>query len=110
MNHMKKRLTKSSNNKVISGVLGGIADYFGIDPTIVRVVYVILSVLSQAFPGVLVYICLAIIMPDGKKRRSKSRYGHENDYYQKNDPSKRAKRKDAEKVEDDDDDEDWSDF
>lgn len=64
---MKRRLTKSSNNKVISGVLGGIADYFGIDPTIVRVVYVILSVLSQAFPGVLVYICLAIIMPDGKK-------------------------------------------
>jgi phage shock protein C len=59
---MNKRLTKS-NNKMISGVVGGFADYLNIDPTLLRVAYVLLSVLSAAFPGILVYIILAIVMP-----------------------------------------------
>ena len=49
---------------MIAGVCGGIARYFGIDPTLVRVGYVVLSVFSAAFPGLLLYIILAIIMPD----------------------------------------------
>lgn len=59
---MNKRLTKSSD-KMLAGVCGGIADFFEIDPTLVRVGYAILTVFSVAFPGVLLYILLCFIMP-----------------------------------------------
>jgi phage shock protein PspC (stress-responsive transcriptional regulator) len=48
---------------MIAGVCGGIAREAGWDPTTVRVVYVLASILSAAFPGILVYICLWIVMP-----------------------------------------------
>jgi phage shock protein C len=54
---------KRSSNKMIAGVCGGLADYFNWDPTIVRVGYVLLSLISAAFPGILVYIILWIVMP-----------------------------------------------
>lgn len=54
---------KKSHNKMIAGVCGGIADWLGWDPTIVRVGYVLLSTLSAAFPGILVYIILWVVMP-----------------------------------------------
>lgn len=54
---------KRSHNKMIAGVCAGIAEWLGWDPTIVRVCYVLLSVLSAAFPGILVYIILWIVMP-----------------------------------------------
>ena len=57
-----RRLTRS-RNKMIAGVCGGLAEYFGLDPTIVRVAYVLLSILSVAFPGILAYIILMIVMP-----------------------------------------------
>ena len=58
------RLRRSKSNKMIAGVLGGLARYFGFDPTLARVLYVILSVVSVGFPGILVYIILWIIMPE----------------------------------------------
>ncbi|MGM0182106.1 PspC domain-containing protein [Enterococcus sp. AZ102] len=104
---MKKRLTKSSDNRVVSGVLGGIAEYFGFDPTIVRVIYIVLSLMSTGFPGILLYIGLAIIMPNAQTRRTN--YGHDNPYYQNNTRSR--ERKEAEKVDPNETkDEDWSDF
>jgi len=48
---------------MIAGVIGGLADYFGLDPTLLRVVYVLGSILSAAFPGILVYVLLWIVMP-----------------------------------------------
>jgi phage shock protein PspC (stress-responsive transcriptional regulator) len=54
---------KRSYNKMIAGVCAGIAEWLGWDPTFVRVGYVLLSVLSAAFPGILVYIILWIVMP-----------------------------------------------
>lgn len=54
---------KKSSNKMIAGVCGGIAEWLGWDPTIVRVGYVLVSILSVAFPGLLVYIILWIVMP-----------------------------------------------
>jgi phage shock protein C len=54
---------KRSSNKVIAGVCGGLAEYFNWDPTIVRVGYVLLSILSAAFPGILIYIILWVVMP-----------------------------------------------
>lgn len=57
-----KKLTKSYNKR-LSGVCGGIAEYFDLDPTVVRLGYVCLSVFSHCFPGLLLYIILAIVMP-----------------------------------------------
>jgi phage shock protein C len=54
---------KRSSNKMVAGVCAGIAEYFNWDVKIVRVGYVLLSVLSAAFPGILVYIILWIVMP-----------------------------------------------
>lgn len=103
---MNKKLTKSTNNVVITGTLGGIAEFLGIDPTIVRVVYVFLSLITAAFPGFTLYIILACLIPSGRKNNQG--YGHKNRYYQGNGNSQNNKRprKEAEKVND----EDWSDF
>ncbi len=57
------KLRRSRSDKMIAGVIGGLARYFGFDSTIARVVYVVLSVVSVAFPGILVYIILWLIMP-----------------------------------------------
>lgn len=57
------RLRRSRSDKMIAGVIGGLARYFGIDPTMARVLYVILSILSVGFPGTLVYIILWVIIP-----------------------------------------------
>lgn len=59
---VEKRLTRS-NNKMLCGVCGGIAEYFDIDPTLVRVAYAALSIFSAGFPGVLLYIIMLILMP-----------------------------------------------
>ena len=53
-----------TRDKVIGGVLGGVAKYFGWDASIVRLIYVILSVASIGFPGILVYLILWVVMPE----------------------------------------------
>jgi len=57
-----RRLTRS-RNKMIAGVCAGIAEYFGWEVTLFRVVYVIVSILSVAFPGIFVYLVLWVVMP-----------------------------------------------
>ena len=59
---MDKKLRRSSTECMIGGVCGGLAEYFDVDPTLVRVAYVLLS-LCTAFSGVLAYIILMIVMP-----------------------------------------------
>ncbi|MBP1677281.1 MAG: PspC protein [Bacteroidetes bacterium] len=59
---MEKKLRRS-NNKMLAGVCAGIAEYLNVDPTLIRVAYVLLSIFSAGFPGILVYIILMIIMP-----------------------------------------------
>lgn len=61
---MDRKLYKSNTNRMISGVCGGLAEYINADPTIVRVLFVLISIFSAAFPGILVYIILAILMPE----------------------------------------------
>ena len=58
-----KRLTRSRQHKMIAGVCGGLAEYFDLDPTVVRVAYVLISIVSVAFPGILAYIILMFVMP-----------------------------------------------
>jgi phage shock protein C len=57
-------LYRSRKNRMIAGVCGGIAENLGWDPTLVRVLYVVVSIFSAAFPGILVYIILWILMPE----------------------------------------------
>ena len=59
----KKKLVRSAN-KVLAGVCGGIAEYFDVDPTLVRVLYAVLSLFSAAFPGLLLYIILLLLIPE----------------------------------------------
>lgn len=61
-NTTKKKLMRSKNG-MIAGVCGGIADYFNMDATVVRILYVLLSVLSAAFPGTIVYLILWLVIP-----------------------------------------------
>ena len=58
---MEKRLYKSNQNKVLDGVCGGIAEYFGVDPTLIRLAWVVFSLLGGS--GLLAYILAAIIIP-----------------------------------------------
>lgn len=60
---MEKKLTKS-NDKKLAGVCAGIAEYAGMDPTIVRVIYALCSAFFAGFPGLILYIILALIMPN----------------------------------------------
>ena len=59
----EKKLTRS-NDRVIAGVCAGIAEYFGWDIRLVRIVYLLVSIFSAAFPGIIVYIILWIVMPE----------------------------------------------
>lgn len=63
-------LQRSRKNKMIAGVCGGIAEWLGWDPTIVRILYVVVSVVSVAFPGILAYLVLWIIMPKAPRETS----------------------------------------
>jgi phage shock protein PspC (stress-responsive transcriptional regulator) len=58
-----KKLTKSASNKMICGVCAGIANYFGIDPTIIRVLWVLASLFTAGFLGIVAYIIMAVIIP-----------------------------------------------
>lgn len=59
-------LRRSSQDKVLAGVCGGIAAWLGWDPTLVRILFVVVSVLSAAFPGILVYLVLWAVMPQDR--------------------------------------------
>ena len=63
MSGYPRLLRRSVVNRQIAGVCGGLAEYFGLDSTLVRVGYVLLSILSAAFPGILVYIILWVLIP-----------------------------------------------
>lgn len=58
---MEKKLYKSETNKMLAGVCGGIAEYFGVDPTLIRLAWVVFSLLGGS--GLLAYILAAIIIP-----------------------------------------------
>ena len=58
---MEKKLYKSNQNKMLDGVCGGIAEYFGIDPTVVRLIWALFSLMGAC--GILAYIIAAIIIP-----------------------------------------------
>ncbi len=61
----QKRLTRSTHNRMIAGVAGGLAEYLNIDPTIVRLILA-LTMLPGGIPGLIIYLILALVMPEGE--------------------------------------------
>ena len=57
-------LTRSRTDRMLAGVIGGIARRFGWDSNLTRIGYVLVSILSAAFPGILVYLVLWLVMPE----------------------------------------------
>lgn len=57
-------LRRSRSDRMIAGVIGGLARYLGVDSTLLRVAYVIGSVVSVAFPGIIVYLLMWVIIPE----------------------------------------------
>lgn len=102
MSNQQRKLYKSSTDKQIMGVCGGIAEFFSIDPTIVRVIFVVLLVVWSA--GFWLYIALGLILPydfqvkGGQDRRSNP--------FNMNQDTTKNKPKDVTP----DDDDNWDDF
>ncbi|MFV0391841.1 MAG: PspC domain-containing protein [Paludibacteraceae bacterium] len=59
----KKKLLRSQTNRMIAGICGGIAEMLGWDATVIRIAYVLLSIISAGFPGIAVYLILWLIIP-----------------------------------------------
>lgn len=59
-----KKLYKSRDNKVIAGVMGGLGEYFEVDPVILRLAYLLIVIFSAIVPGILVYLIAALIVPE----------------------------------------------
>ncbi|WP_035054435.1 PspC domain-containing protein [Carnobacterium pleistocenium] len=97
-----KKLTKSRDNKMVSGVLAGIAEYFGFDPTLLRIIYGAATLIGVGTPFIL-YIVLAILIPEAPRYNDHKNPTMHGFNPSNNDSEKKEPRK---KV----DEEDWSDF
>ena len=64
METQRRRLYRSRTDKKIAGVCGGLAGWLRWDPTVGRLGYVRLSIVSAAFPGIIIYLLLWLLMPD----------------------------------------------
>jgi phage shock protein C len=64
MSNDVKRLYRSRTNRMISGVCAGLAEFLAVDPTVVRLVFVIVGVAGWVFPAVLIYLVMAIVIPE----------------------------------------------
>ncbi len=63
MSQERKRLYRSESDRKIAGVLGGLSDYLGVDPSLVRIAYAVLTILTGFVPGIFLYLLMAFIVP-----------------------------------------------
>ncbi len=61
-----KKLYKSSVNRVLTGVCGGVAEYLNMDPVVLRLLWILLVIITGVFPGLFVYIIASFIIPENK--------------------------------------------
>ena len=66
-------LRRSPSRRMIAGVVAGLADYLGLDVALARVLYVLISIMSAAFPGLLVYVILWILVPEDEGEAARQR-------------------------------------
>jgi len=60
----KKRLYRSTSNRVLGGICGGVWEYFDIDPTVVRLIWIIIVIFTGFVPGILAYIIALFVIPE----------------------------------------------
>ena len=65
---MEQKKLRRSENRMLGGVIAGLAEYFDVDVTMLRVCYVLLSLFTAPFPGLLVYIILLLLMPNSQEQ------------------------------------------
>lgn len=58
------KLRRSRSQRMVAGVCGGLAEATDLDPTLMRVIFLIVSIVSAAFPGLLVYLALWVVIPE----------------------------------------------
>jgi phage shock protein PspC (stress-responsive transcriptional regulator) len=63
-----QKLTRLRTGRMLAGICAGIADFFGVDVTLVRIGYLLLSLFSAGFPGLLLYFILILIIPEEPNR------------------------------------------
>lgn len=68
----EKKLRRSGSNRMLSGTLVGCAEYLDIDATVLRIVFVLVSLFSAAFPGLIIYLILLVLMPPAESASDKS--------------------------------------
>lgn len=103
-----KKLTKSTTDRQVSGVLGGISEYLGIDSTIVRVIFLI-SVFAGVGSPILLYILLAVILPEADSKNGSEGFNSSNSGSSRSKTYTSRTIKEAKPVEKEEED-DWSDF
>jgi phage shock protein PspC (stress-responsive transcriptional regulator) len=59
----KKKLYRSKKNKVLAGIIGGLGEYFDVDPTLLRLIWLFVFISTGMFPGLLVYLIAIFIVP-----------------------------------------------
>lgn len=105
----QKQLYKSSTNKQLAGVCGGIGEYFGIDPTIVRLLFAVVAIIGVS-SGFWLYVLLAIILPYDYQVDALNQSKKKNPFnFNQSRSEQNTKRKDVTPNQDDNDDA-WSDF
>ncbi|MBQ8360667.1 MAG: PspC domain-containing protein [Bacteroidaceae bacterium] len=63
-----KKLTRPHTGRMLGGICAGIGNYFGVDATLIRIGYVLLSLFSAGFPGLILYLILLLIIPEDSNR------------------------------------------
>lgn len=62
--HMEKKLTRSRSNRMIAGLMGGLGEFFGVDPVLLRLAYLIVTVFTGFVPGIVGYLLAILIVPE----------------------------------------------
>lgn len=68
-NIIMKKLYRSKENKIWGGIIGGIGEYFDVDPTILRLVFILILVTTAVIPGIIAYIIALFIVPKQSKEK-----------------------------------------
>lgn len=63
----RKRLYRSRNDRMLFGVIGGFSDYTGFDPSLLRIGYILLTLITGFFPGLLFYLLMAVVVPSERR-------------------------------------------
>jgi len=75
---MMRKMYKSEDNKIVSGVIGGVGEFFDIDPTVLRLLYLLITIFTGLIPGIVAYILAVIIMPKEPLAEKATRREREN--------------------------------